>query len=251
MAKKNKTIKDLNLEFEILAQRVKKLEEEKDSSAIDKIEGLEENIKMIDVKIHNLDRILKEAENKKDEPRKTTKCRDCEQDFIDKVTLTRHIKTNHPRIYNCKQCGESFAASWNLEKHMKSHDNVKLFKCNICEKDFVMKWRLEKHVNSHKEQTRWCHFFNNFKTCPFDDVGCIFKHQESPECKFDKHCNVKLCAYKHSVDEETVNKQQGSIDDDEKSLESKEKEPYENLEEYEKDKIREQICGKKLQARRP
>ena len=134
---------------------MKKLEEEKDSSAIEKIEGLEENIKTIDVKIHNLDRILKEAENKKDEPRKTTKCRDCEQEFIDKGNLIRHIKTNHPRFYNCKRCGESFAASWNLEKHMKSHDNVKLFKCNICEKDFVMKWRLEKHVNSHKEQTRW------------------------------------------------------------------------------------------------
>ena len=41
MSKKNKTIKELNLEFEILAQRVKKLEDEKDSSAIEKIEGLE------------------------------------------------------------------------------------------------------------------------------------------------------------------------------------------------------------------
>ena len=100
-------------------------------------------------------------------------------------------------------------------------DNVKLFKINICENDFVMKWRMEKHVTSHKEQTRWCHYFNNFKTCPFEYVGCLFKHQESPKCKFDKHCNVKLCAYKHSVD--------GPSNNDDKSLESKEKEPYENL----------------------
>ena len=162
MSKKNKTIKELNLEFEILAQRVKKLEEEKDSSAIEKIEGLEENIKMIDVKIHTLDKILKETKNKRDEPRKTIKCRDCEKDFIDKGTSTRHIKNNHQRSYNCKQRDESFAASWNLEKHMKSHDNVKLFKCNICEKDFVMKWRLEKHANSHKEQTRWVSLFQKF-----------------------------------------------------------------------------------------
>ena len=64
----------------------------------------------------------------------------------------------------------------------------------------------------------------------------MFKHQESPKCKFDKHCNVKLCAYKHLVD--------GSSNNDDKSLESKEKEPYENLEEYQKDEIREQICQK-------
>ena len=46
---------------------------------------------------------------------------------------------------------------------------------------------------------KFCHYFNNGKVCPYDDIGCKFKHKDSDKCKYDKYCNFKLCQYKHTT----------------------------------------------------
>ena len=64
---------------------------------------------------------------------------------------------------------------------------------------FFLNWRLKKHEALHTSQiTRNCHYFNNNKRCPFDDLGCMFAHRESDICKFDQVCSKSLCSYKHS-----------------------------------------------------
>ena len=48
----------------------------------------------------------------------------------------------------------------------------------------------------HEDVTLYCHYFNNDKDCPYDDV-CIFLHEDSEECKFGNMCERTLCMYKH------------------------------------------------------
>ena len=65
MLNKNKTVKELNVEFELLAERVKKLEEKdasEDSGKVqEKLNGIEEILKSYDKKIGDLNSELLQA----------------------------------------------------------------------------------------------------------------------------------------------------------------------------------------------
>ena len=61
-----------------------------------------------------------------------------------------------------------------------------------------MEWRLRKHVLGHDKERKCCHFFNNGKVCPYEEIGCKFKHEESNECRYGQNCYIKLCQFKHS-----------------------------------------------------
>ena len=43
----------------------------------------------------------------------------------------------------------------------------------------------------------FCHYFNNQKKCPFEEIGCMFLHADSEDCKFQNTCNKNLCQFKH------------------------------------------------------
>ena len=112
--------------------------------------------------------------------------------------MSDHIRKEHPKVHNCDNCDEKFDDSWKLELHMKTHKSITPLKCNICEKLFYVNWRLKKHIASHSESNKCCHYFNNGKLCPFEDVGCKYKHEDSQKCKFNNNCRFKLCQFKHS-----------------------------------------------------
>jgi hypothetical protein len=66
-----------------------------------------------------------------------------------------------------------------------------------------LKWRLSKHLQTHSSTTtKKCHYFNNGKACPYEDIGCMFAHEHSDVCKFGQGCRNKLCSYKHKKKEE-------------------------------------------------
>ena len=84
--------------------------------------------------------------------------------------------------------------------------------CDLCGKTFVMKWRFKKHTEAHSNKSqKYCHYFNNDKSCPFDEIGCKFRHQHSDECIFGPKCKNKLCHFKHTnvivADERVVDNQ--------------------------------------------
>ena len=82
---------------------------------------------------------------------------------------------------------------------MRDHD-VERFKCEICEKVFQVRWRLERHVEAHANQdAKFCHYYNNSKHCPYEDIGCMFQHEDSQQCYFGKSCTNKLCQFKHQT----------------------------------------------------
>ena len=61
-----------------------------------------------------------------------------------------------------------------------------------------LQWRLNKHKASHQLETgKNCHFYNNKKPCPYEDIGCMFKHEKSENCRFNGVCRNKLCPYQH------------------------------------------------------
>ena len=71
--------------------------------------------------------------------------------------------------------------------------------CKDCVKTYVFKWRLRKHEENHNNMSlKKCHFFNNEKACPFEQIGCMFAHSPSEKCKNGKNCRYKLCSYKHN-----------------------------------------------------
>ena len=249
MAKKHKTVKELNLEVENLSERLRKLEEnEKRADHTDqtdtKIEDIENILRSYDKKIENLNKILTDFASKKDAEKLNDqviyKCKECGRKFDNKNDFSEHIKKTHPKMYNCKMCEENFNESWRLEVHMKSHKEISPLKCNICEKDFYVKWRMEKHRASHSEQTKFCHYYNNGKNCPYEAVGCRFKHEVSDQCRFDNKCRFKLCQYKHTKDIPNV------CENGDKDINSADKsnnlDKYEKMSEYDQFEVYQEIC---------
>jgi hypothetical protein len=71
------------------------------------------------------------------------------------------------------------------------------FDCEICAKTFVFKWRMRKHVEGHRNPNVKCHYFNNNKSCHYEDLGCMFVHERSETCKFLERCTKKMCQFQH------------------------------------------------------
>ena len=56
-------------------------------------------------------------------------------------------------------------------------------------------------VNDRPQRIQYCHFFNNFGHCQFEEKTgrkCKFSHEKAPTCKFGTECNRKKCMYSHS-----------------------------------------------------
>ena len=55
-----------------------------------------------------------------------------------------------------------------------------------------------------------CHYFNNQKICPFEQIGCMFLHLPAGECRNSESCTMKLCSFEHKNikvnEKETVKK---------------------------------------------
>ena len=60
----------------------------------------------------------------------------------------------------------------------------------------------KKHLENHMdEMTKFCHYFNNFKVCPYEEFVCQFKREESDECTFQGMCRNRLWQYRHHESE--------------------------------------------------
>ena len=55
---------------------------------------------------------------------------------------------------------------------------------------------------THENFRIYCHFYNNEKTCPYDQE-CVFLHEESQICKYGTMCERNYCMFKHEKEEES------------------------------------------------
>ena len=106
-------------------------------------------------------------------------------------------------VLTCGECDEQFALNWKLEKHLRTHAASTVYKCKECNKTFYLEWRLKQHMKAHGSSSfKFCHYFNNYRTCPYEEIGCMFNHQHSSQCKYKENCSNKLCQFKH--DRQTI-----------------------------------------------
>ena len=139
------------------------------------------------------------------EPRTTVinsvslKCRVCDDVFDKRKDLSTHMKASHANNSKCRQCDKVFETSSQLETHLLDHDILKKHKCEKCGKTFHFRWRLDKHIKMHGSEIKIkkCHFFNNNKSCPFEELGCRFLHEESSKCKYSNLCKFDKCQFRH------------------------------------------------------
>ena len=125
----------------------------------------------------------------------------CDESIGKEVDLKKHKNRQKSTnvVFKCEKCGKEFSEEWKLRAHVKTHGN---YKCEKCDKTFVNLDIKKKHVLiSHENMKLFCHFYNNQKTCPFDDK-CIFLHEDSKFCRFDLMCERDLCMYKHRKKDE-------------------------------------------------
>ena len=76
---------------------------------------------------------------------------------------------------------------------MKTHDDVEIFECDECPKKIMFQWRMKKHMEGHIKTKVKCHYFNNGKRCPYEDVGFMFAHETAKLCKFRENCTKEKC----------------------------------------------------------
>jgi uncharacterized CHY-type Zn-finger protein len=203
--------KNLDLNKKYISKLEEALNKEKDETGKEsesEKQQLEELVKKIDIKLEEVEKVIEESVAKiktmENEQRTTDtdkfKCFECHQQFDTKKILKLHIKSNHIKSVKCNVCNELFDESWKLERHLTSHKEVKKYSCATCKKDFYAEWRLKKHMTIHESSNnKKCHYFNNEKECPYFEVGCMFVHEFSGQCKFGPACVRQLCPFQHGV----------------------------------------------------
>ena len=189
---KKMTIRSLSEEFEILKKVM-----------LEEVKGLKQTVKDLREEVKEL-----KGNNPEKSTKNTLKCKKCDACFESNKNLKKHINEIHATKIKCVSCEKTFQKNCELEIHIKaSHKEIKEYDCDKCDQKFVLKWRLLKHASIHSNNitVKKCHYFNNNKACPYEEVGCMFAHIKADTCKFGKSCSNNLCSYQHSSkEEETV-----------------------------------------------
>ena len=105
-------------------------------------------------------------------------------------------KENHALHIKCNLCILKFRNTSELEKHIKwEHAGYESFECESCKKKLLTKFRLKKHMKMHLNvNTKICHYYKGNKSCPYDELGCKFRHKldiQSENVKTNKNIAVE------------------------------------------------------------
>ena len=203
---KKKTVKDLTEDFIVMKNKFNQFEK-LFALLSQKVEKYEKQDKENSLEDENIEKRPKEY-----------LCKRCDSVFSDNKKLKVHTKEEHGKEIKCNICDEKFDQTFKLENHLKEHE-VETFKCDECGKTFYLKWRLAKHKTIHETiNVRFCHYFNNDKLCPFEEIGCMFLHAKSELCRFKKSCKNDLCQFRHEVIDKSMSDRNAEQANNEENL---------------------------------
>ncbi|KAL5010066.1 hypothetical protein ScPMuIL_012371 [Solemya velum] len=109
-------------------------------------------------------------------------CPKCDETFLLKSQLDKHLALHSPTSQVCRVCNKTFANVYRLQRHMISHDesnDLRKFKCPECGKAFKFKHHLKEHIRIHSGEKPF--------ECP--NCGKRFSHSGS----YSSHMTSKKC----------------------------------------------------------
>ncbi|PVD35891.1 hypothetical protein C0Q70_02860 [Pomacea canaliculata] len=95
----------------------------------------------------------------------TLKCVHCTETFVRASLLRDHMRAVHPDMpvkYLCPKCDDTFLLKSHLDKHLALHSPTSQV-CKVCNKMFANVYRLQRHMISHDESSYSSHM--NSKKC--------------------------------------------------------------------------------------
>ena len=212
-----------------LDERMKVIENTSDKKSDDVKEIVESQTMIDELVVKNSDDILvmkrtkeknadaiKDLETKMDRINQEIELK--KKKIMDKVTKEARLRSETSvNSIQCNYCDKHFERFVDLENYIKEiHGDHKEFQCDKCKKFCVLKWRLKKHMKIHEQKfVQYCHYFNNGKMCPFDELGCKYLHALAKTCKLGQNCNKRLCPNRHVEDEVDITSDNSIINDNE------------------------------------
>ena len=61
----------------------------------------------------------------------------------------QNSSNNGVKQYQCEQCSKTFSMKYNLNRHVKEHNQEKKYQCKSCGKLFSRKEHLDRHSKSN------------------------------------------------------------------------------------------------------
>jgi len=125
--------------------------------------GKSENVTKLDMDNQNEDVYVHEdiqhidRNEKSENVPKSKKCYECDELFVNSLTLMRHHNSIHKGVlkFQCGSCDKEYFRRQDLKMHVKSyHEGVK-FPCNQCDKQFGHRRLLKVHVKSYHEGVKF------------------------------------------------------------------------------------------------
>ncbi|KAG5452762.1 Zinc finger protein 1, partial [Clonorchis sinensis] len=56
------------------------------------------------------------------------------------------VGTQRSNLHKCNVCNKAFPKKWRLERHARTHSDLKQYKCNHCGRTYTYKWGLPEHA---------------------------------------------------------------------------------------------------------
>lgn len=138
-------------------------------------------------------------------------CQECDESYINKRDLKKHVKNTHPDVHapqigqktkKCSHCGKSFVTHHRLKTHLyfvhgvvTSPENVTYINCTKCEKSFPSFCLSDHMFRAHKDKKKCMQKESGVKKFKIPQLSKVARKKGKPKiskiyvCQF---CGVKL-----------------------------------------------------------